>query len=107
MNYEGLYFSAARQITPKLQLGAYYSLFFSNYNDRAGSDLAATGEPGYRAFQKDFAVSARYDLKPWWIVKAEGHVINGTGQILNFEDNPSASQDRYWLMGVLKTTLFF
>ncbi len=105
---DGFYLSAVRQITSKLDLGAYYCLSFSNVRDRTGATLAATGDQSYHGFSKDLALSACYKIKPWWLVKAEGHVINGTSYLVNVTDNqPWSDTSRYWLMGVLQTTLFF
>jgi hypothetical protein len=104
---DGFYFSASRQITKQLQLGAYYSVYYSNSQDKKGADLTKYGIPAYEGFQKDLALSARYDITPWWMVKGEVHFMDGTGMLDNAAANPTSSQDRYWTLGVIKTTLYF
>jgi hypothetical protein len=102
------YFAVSRRISDKLDLGAYYSLQFPNMHDRTGSLLASEGGSNYGAFTKDLALVACYRIKPWWLLKAEAHLVNGTSEIINYSDNqPISGEKRYWLMGVLQTSIFF
>jgi hypothetical protein len=66
-------------------------------------------EPG--RFQRDIAVTTRFDLNANWLVKLEGHLIHGTGAL----DNPALNdaverenlEDVDWGMLILKTTAYF
>jgi len=104
---DAFYLSASYQLNKKTQIGAYYSLAYNNVHDRDGTDESAIGGQGYSQFQKDLALSLRYDLTPYWLITAEGHVINGTGELFVNQNEPWQHMDRYWLMGIVKTTLYF
>jgi hypothetical protein len=58
------------------------------------------------AYQKDVALSFRFDPKPWWVLKLEGHCIHGTALLYDSADNPKRNGDR-WYMLALKTTFSF
>jgi len=59
-------------------------------------------------FQKDLALSLRFDLTDWWIFKVEGHYIHGTGLINDTAANRGITfDDRGWFMLALKTTVSF
>ena len=57
---------ATYKITEKLSGGAYYSYLASQHKQNTGTN-----------FQKDYAISARYDLNQFLYAKAEQHFING------------------------------
>jgi hypothetical protein len=63
----GFYGMASYKVTGKLTAGAYYSSSI----DRAVPTSSAR-------FQKDWALSARYDLNPFLYLKAEQHFVDGT-----------------------------
>lgn len=85
------YVQLTYQATDKLGLGAYYG--YSDYESRG--------------FDKDLAVAASYALQPWWLVKAEVHLMDGIGNLGNAGDlNPGAT-DETWTYFVLKTTVSF
>jgi hypothetical protein len=63
----GFYAMASYKVTGKLTSGAYYSSSI----DRAVPTSSAR-------FQKDWALSARFDLNPFIYLKAEQHFVNGT-----------------------------
>lgn len=85
------YVQLTYQATDKLGLGAYY----------AYSDFETKG------VDKDFALAASYAIQPWWLVKAEVHLMDGIGNLGNAGDlNPGAT-DETWTYFVLKTTVSF
>lgn len=88
------YALAAYRVIPQLQLATYYALFYGT-KDRDAS----------AGHQHDFDLTLRYDLTPNWIVKLEGHVMRGTGE-LDPVLNPGPLADR-WLLFVGKTTVYF
>lgn len=94
--------------------GAYYSLVFSDVDDRSGSAPpfgSAPGSPplGRGAYQHDVALTLRYDLNQYWIFKVEGHFMHGTaGLTRGLNDNaPLSSLTKDWAALVLKTTAYF
>lgn len=64
-----------------LELGGYYSEIFEDLDDRNGEGYEKIGLPGHMAWEKDFCLSARFDLNAYWIVKLEAHHLDGTFQM--------------------------
>jgi hypothetical protein len=89
------------QATPWLALGSYYSVFYDNPFDKEGKHYAVAEE----AWQKDLAVSSRFDITPAWIAKLEVHFMDGFAQV----DAPTGVDDRErtWTLWVLKNTFHF
>jgi hypothetical protein len=57
-------------------------------------------------YQKDTALTLRFDPKDWWTFKIEGHYIRGTGLLQDNPDNPSQNDNGWWMLD-LKTTFSF
>jgi hypothetical protein len=96
---ERFYFMASYRIAPWFTPGAYYSLFFPDTTDREGRD----------AYQHDVALTLRYDLNPHWILKLEGHYMNGTASLssaLN-GNRPLDELKKDWGVFLAKTTAYF
>lgn len=96
------YVSAAYRFNKWLEVGTYYTEFYDNVHDRDGSSLATPSD----AFQKDVALSFRFDPLDWWIIKLEGHYIRGTALLRDNGSNPIRNDDGWWLFGA-KTTISF
>jgi hypothetical protein len=78
------YASASYRISKRLELGAYYSVFFEDWRVKLS-------DPGNHIYDK--AVTARLDLTSHWDLKIEGHFMNGYGTTDAFrgfylQDNP-------------------
>ena len=84
------------------EAGTYYSEYYPNSHNRSGAGTAVPSDD----YQKDFALSARFDLTSWWIFKVEGHCIHGTGQIYDNPNNPVRGGAPWYLLA-LKTTFSF
>jgi len=65
------YASAAYRVSKRLELGTYFSWYFTNWS----SDHSL---PADHVYDKD--VTARFDVDSHWNVKIEGHFINGYGR---------------------------
>lgn len=79
--------------------GAYYSLFFPNVAKRAG----------FENRQHDIAATLRFDINAYWLVKLEGHFMNGTAALtpaLNDGRQP-ATLAPMWGAFFVKTTAHF
>jgi hypothetical protein len=102
---EGLTFSergyalASYRVNSWLQTGAYYSLLFPNVSRRG--TLAGR--------QHDAALTLRFDINPFWLVKVEGHYMHGmAGLSSSLNGNqPLSSLHPDWALFALKTTAFF
>lgn len=96
---EGMYVMVSRRITPWFQPGAYYALGYANVEDRDGPDGS----------QHDIAGTLRFDINNHWLVKLEGHYMNGTA-ILNpalNDGQPLDTLERSWGVFLFKTTAYF
>jgi hypothetical protein len=95
---ETWYVAASYRFNKYLEAGAYYTQFHQ---------LAPQAIPA-QSRQNDAALSLRVDLKSWWTVKVEGHVITGTALLRDNANNPPASQNNDpWFMLAIKTTVSF
>jgi hypothetical protein len=111
---ERFYLMAAYHVTPWFTPGAYYSLMFGNVDDRKGSSPPYGTPPGTPslgrgAYQHDLALSLRYDLNAFWLLKLEGHYMHGTaglGSALN-GNQPLSSLTEDWGVFLVKTTAYF
>jgi hypothetical protein len=97
---EGLYGMISYRVAPWLQPGAYYSLAFEDTRHRKGKEN----------FQHDAALTLRFDLNQYWLLKLEGHYMHGTAGLLNpLRLNPPnvslAEED--WAVFLAKVTAYF
>lgn len=102
---EGLYGMASYRLTESLEAGAYYSLFFADADDRDGSGERFT--ESHRAYQKDLAVTARFDVNDSWLWKLEAHYMDGTGDVLDDDPADPDNLASKWGFFLVKTTLTF
>ncbi len=96
---ERAYGMAAYRLSKWVQPGAYYSLYFPDVDKRSG-----------RAQQQhDVAATLRFDLNEHWLLKLEGHYINGTADVSPaLNDNvPKEALQRSWALFLAKTTVYF
>ncbi|MCP4348535.1 MAG: hypothetical protein GY795_23885 [Desulfobacterales bacterium] len=100
---EGYYFSASYRFTDWFELGAYYSVYYPDKDDKKGEKTAP--DPDHSAWSEDSALSLRFDINENWIFKLEGHYIDGTSLLMN-ADNPDGL-DKNWFMFAAKTTFHF
>jgi hypothetical protein len=111
---ERFYVMSAYHVTPWFTPGLYYSALFANAKDRSGNDPAYGSPPGSPplgrgAFQHDVALTMRYDLNQYWLLKVEGHFMHGTaGLTSSLNDNlPLSALTKDWAVLLLKTTAYF
>jgi len=90
------YGSAAYRFNKWFEAGGYYTEY---YGDRSQTDNSML-------YQKDAALTLRFDPKDWWTFKIEGHYIRGTGLLQDNADNPVQNGNGWWMLD-LKTTFSF
>ena len=105
LRQEGYYLSLMYQLTDWWGIGAYYSVHYPDIDDKDGKKREAFGGLKEKAWYKEFVFSTRLDLNDSWIVKFEGHVIDGASMIL-YEDNPDGIETHSFLFA-MKTTFHF
>ncbi len=111
---EGYYGSVAYRFTPWFELGTYYSVYYANKDDKSGSERVAKGldTEKHRAWLKDWCLTTRFDVTENWVVKVEGHKMNGAAILLG-ADNPvpeTAGEERYeedWYLYAAKVSYNF
>lgn len=91
------YVGAAYRFNPWLEVGSYYTEFYPSQGDRSSTP---------DSYQKDLALSFRFDPKDWWIIKLEGHYIRGTALLRDNGLNPVRDDNGWWMLAV-KTTFSF
>lgn len=96
---ERYYAMISYQVRPWLTPGAYYSVLYPDVKKRSGREN----------YQHDAALSLRFDVNQYWLVKLEGHFMRGTAVLdstLN-GNTPKQNLDRIWEALLIKTTAYF
>ncbi|MFT4540405.1 MAG: hypothetical protein ACI835_002856 [Planctomycetota bacterium] len=105
LHQEGYYVSAAQRMNEWLEFGAYYSVHYPNSDDKSGDAHVAVGDPNYKAWMKDLALTVRFDIDDSWVFKIEGHTIDGVGPL--YDSDNLGGYDRRWTMLVVKLSVSF
>lgn len=107
MNQESWYALASCRVADWLEAGTYYSVSYPDRDDRDGRKFARDnpGLPAYQMYQRDLTTSLRFDLNDFWMVKAEGHFIQGTGSLLAADQRTAGGKN--WILFAAKTSFIF
>jgi hypothetical protein len=97
------YAQVANRFTDWLELSVYYSESYPDKDDKDGNRYPEGQE--FRAWLKDIAVSARFDIMPWWLLKAEAHFYDGAAGLKEFQNSGGFEKD--WVLFAVKTTFHF
>ncbi len=106
---EGYYANIMYRFTDWLEVGVYYSEYYADKDDKSGEE---NYEPSHSAWQKDSCLSLRFDISENWVLKFEGHYIDGTAIMMkshNIVDFDLSQLDltSEWLLFGLKLTFSF
>ncbi len=113
---ERAYALAAYRETRWLQTGAYFSWLIPNAaTDVPGAQLTLVAPAGppqpalHAARQNDLAVTVRFDINSFWLVKLEGHYMFGTAGLDTTLNNnlPTSQLAERWGVFLLETTAYF
>jgi hypothetical protein len=99
---ERFYVMANRRWSRCFETGLYYSVIHLDPDDRLGHDETKFAEK-YYAYQRDAALSARFDINDHWLWKAEAHFIDGTADLFGVTTKP----ERFWGLFLVRTTVTF
>lgn len=103
---ESYYASLAYRVCDWWEIGAYYSVFYPERNDKEGRTYEQTGRGAdYRQWQKEWVFTSRFDLNEHWTLKLEGHLIDGAGIVQQY--NPRDDVERDSFLFAIKTTFNF
>lgn len=102
----GYYAAATYRVTDRWTVGAYYSVYYDDLDDRDGRRFERDeGLPRYYQWQNDLTLSTRLDITDQWALKGEVHWLDGTALLLN-QYNPDGPA-RESMFVALKTTFNF
>jgi hypothetical protein len=96
---ERFYVMGAYRLSPWFTPGLYYSMFYRDKDKRDSRE----------DFQSDLALTLKFDLGPHWLLKLEGHYMDGTAD-LTPALNPGAALSALpetWFLFLAKTTVYF
>lgn len=103
---EGFYISGSYQVTDKLETALYWENFYRDKNDKHGKVLATQGGVEVQAWHRAWVLAVRYDITDWWLIKAEGHIIDGAALTSPHYNDPNELEE-HWNILALKTTFSF
>ncbi|MDM8539221.1 hypothetical protein QUF70_20900, partial [Desulfobacterales bacterium HSG17] len=101
-NSEAYYAGISYRFSGLFEMGTYYSVSYPDKDDKNGDRFIQIGQPDFRAWQKDFALCARFDFNEYWLLKLEGHVINGVGDLF-LMSNPEGFEENWYLFAAKVT----
>lgn len=108
---EGYFAWITYRLSDRWELGSYYSVFYPDRHDHGGQFYRNQGLPRALAWQKDLTLSLRLDLNEHWIIKFEGHALDGLAHALDdtldlFETTETSISEK-WQLWAIKTTFHF
>ena len=92
-------------------LGCYYSESYPDKDDKDGAttrlSYMSVDTVDHLAWEKDIALTFRFDLNEYWVLKIEGHRVNGTANtfVVDNRDNSYSDSDNWY--GAAKVTFSF
>ncbi|MBE0595875.1 MAG: hypothetical protein IH614_01250 [Desulfuromonadales bacterium] len=107
---QSYYGMASYTFLDKWTLSALYDVYYSDKDDKDGDDFVAQAPVGQRqdffTWRKDLGIGLRYDVNPWWTLKAEYHDIKGAGLFMTVVNDPSKLKEN-WSYVALKASFIF
>lgn len=107
MDWENWYVQGSYRFNQWFEAGSYYSVHYEDRNNRSGEGV----DPPWSMWQKDVALSFRFDITPSMIFKLEGHMIDGNASVLSQDNlqliaNPD-DVEQNWYMFASKLSFVF
>lgn len=107
VDWENWYAQGSYRVNPWMEMGTYYSVHYENRKDREGKAY----DPNFKGWQKDLALSLRFDVSPNMIFKLEGHRMDGVASVFNFENEAAyadpSSMEQNWYIFASKVSFVF
>lgn len=104
---EGYYIGAAYRFADWFQLGAYYSFGYNDAKDKDGDAMVEMGFSDHKGYQQDIALTFRFDLNEYAVLKIEGHQMQGTNLVVVTDNEDSDFSEEDWYYGAAKLTVSF
>ncbi len=99
-NFEGWYIGCEYQLLDEFAMGAYWSVFYNDTKNDGYKDNS-------REYNKDIAVSLKYDVSEYWILKGEVHNMEGVAGTTDELLGGSTNYDKDWWLYAVKISLYF
>jgi hypothetical protein len=100
----GFWAAGLYRFTDWLELGLRLEQVY-DFIDPDGQTYYKIDLPAFAAWQRNYALSARFDPTSFWTLKLEAQFVDGTYTLLR-GDNPDGMR-KYWGLFVAKTTFYF
>lgn len=100
---ECYYLSASYTFNNWFTFGTYYTENYPDKDDKEGKTLAVD----HNAWEKDLALTLRFDINEYWVFKIEGHSVNGTANVLAADNTDNNFSKSDWSYGAAKITFSF
>jgi hypothetical protein len=84
-------------------MGAYYAEYHPDIDDKEGDDLLID----HNAWEKDLALTLRFDINDYCVFKLEGHSVSGTANVLLIDNMNNDYDNEDWYYGAAKVTVNF
>jgi len=96
---ERAYGMASYRVASWFHPGTYYAVTYPDVAQRTGRDK----------WQHDVALTLRFDLNTFWLLKLEGHLMHGTAGLSSALNDgaPLTGLERTWGVFLAKTTAYF
>ncbi len=110
VNEERFYGLLTYRFTGWLEAGAYYSIIHLDAGDRNGDSNPSYAAEHHRGYQRDLALSVRFDVNDHWLFKLEAHYLVGTASLQSADianTGGIAKLAREWGLFLFKTTVTF
>jgi len=99
---------ASHRFTDWFELGAYYSDYNTDDDDRDGKELEKVGIPKEERYLRDACLATRFDINEYWTVKLEGHAMDGLYRInWRSHTDPGEDPDPNWYLFAAKASYSF
>ncbi len=104
---ESWYIQAAYRLKYNWQLYGRYDEYYSDKDNRNGSNTKLVGNPAHMSYAKSAMLGIRWDINTSMMLRAEYHNIDGSNWLTS-ADNPDRSQtERYWDLFALQFSVRF
>lgn len=117
LSQERYYLQLSYRFTDTFEAATYYSVQTDpeNRNARGFVNGVQTeygpsdqiNDPSFSSWTKDLAVSLRFDINYNWLIKVEGHLVDGTAVLYRIDNRDKDTLERFWTFFGIKTTLTF
>ena len=116
LSQERFYLQASYRFSDFFEAATYYSVQLDPDNRKSRpfwqgeAQYVPNDQIGFNSYSgwtKDLAVSLRFDINYNWLVKLEGHLVDGTAVLYRIDNRDKPELERFWTFFGVKTTLTF